>query len=510
MQNDNDPTSTQRSFGSPNQRTLPRPPDTARTHIQAIQSDRAARLTLGIVCLGVLVAQLDTSIVNLAVRPIGIGTAASTSELQWIVDSYNLVYACFLLTGGALGDLYGRKRLFVTGLCVFTLGSLACGLAPGVEALIAARALTGLGAALELPVSLAILAHSFPDPVKRARAIGIWASCNGLALAVGPTLGGLLVDTQGWRSIFLLVVPVCALAVAAALRFVSESSNREGRSLDLPGQALAACTIGALVFAVIEGPGYGWASWPTIFLLGGSLLSALAFLVVERRTGAAALVPLDIFRSKPFSASIAIAVLMTFGMYAMLFLAPIYLQGARGGTALEAGVELLPMSLTFFFVSQRAGSLAAGIGPRVVMTAGLVLMSGGLLALSFVAADTSIWLIGTAFLAIGAGLGLNGGPVMAVAIASVTPGRAGTASGVGNTARIMGATLGVAVLGAVFAAYAGARGVDGSAGTATLDGMLAGLRAAFRAGAAGEALGALIAFAFVRHDSLRPPDAVRV
>src|SRR5215469_7832716 len=197
----------------------------------------ATGLVLFTMSLGVLVAQIDTSVVNLAVKSIGADFKASVTALQWIVDAYNLVYASLLLTAGTLADLYGRRRIFALGIALFTLGSLVCGLAPNAAALIAGRAVAGLGAALEIPTSLAILAVAYPDPSERTRALGVWASCNGLAFIIGPTLGGALVEYAGWRSIFLLIIPICALVLVLTATSVPESKSPKGRRLDAPGQA---------------------------------------------------------------------------------------------------------------------------------------------------------------------------------------------------------------------------------------------------------------------------------
>lgn len=270
--------------------------------------------------------------------------------------------------GGGLGDLYGRRKLFAIGIVLFTIGSVVCGLAPNVGTLIAGRAVAGLGAALEVPITLAILTVTYPKPEERSLPLGIWASCNGLAFIIGPTLGGFLVDQAGWRSIFLLIVPLCLLTLALAWTAVSESSSPKGRRLDLPGQALAILTLGALSFAVIEGGRWGWSS-PWEFGAAITFVLALAaFVRVEARTPGA-MMPLDLFRSKSLSGSLALAALMTFGMYAMLFLMPLYLQSARGVSALTAGFQLLPMSVAFVVVSQLSGILSNMLGPRVMTVA---------------------------------------------------------------------------------------------------------------------------------------------
>ncbi len=451
-------------------------------------------LVLLAMCLGVLVAQIDTSVVNLGAHAIGAALGLGVSALQWVLDVYNLVYATLLLTGGLLGDLFGRRRIFIVGVAMFALGSLACGLAPDGTVLIAARAITGLGAALLLPASLSILAATYPDAGERAHAIGIWASCNGLAFAIGPTLGGILVTAAGWRSLFFVVVPVAALALLLAVRSVPESADPEGRRLDLPGQGLAMLALGGLTLAAIEGNRWGWTSAATLAGLAVGLVASVLFLAVEARTEGA-LVPLDLFRSPDLSGSLIVALLMTFGMYAMLFLVPVYLQTVRGATPIEAGLELLPMSVVFFAVSQVSGRLATRLGPRALMTAGMALIGAGLLLLAWISAGTGLLYVETALLVTGIGLGLNTGPVMAVTVSSVPQKRSGTAAGLVNTARMIGATLGVAILGAVFAAYGG--DVD-----APTERLIGGLGPALLVGGLGECLGAVAALALIRRDAL--------
>jgi len=450
--------------------------------------------------LGVLVAQIDTSVVNLAVKQIGAGLDAGVTTLQWVVDAYNLIYASLLLTAGTLADLFGRRRIFALGIGLFTLGSLVCALAPNASVLVAGRAIAGLGAAFEVPTSLAILTVAFPDTRERTWALGLWASCNGLAFVIGPTLGGVLVDAAGWRSIFLLIIPLCVATLALTGLAVPESKDPNGRRLDLPGQALAIATLGALSLAVIEGPRWGWGSIGSVLSFATSLAAGALFLMRQADDGA--LVPLPMFKNRAFSASLGVAAAMTFGMYAMLFLTPLYLQTGRGDGALLAGIELLPMSVAFVIVSQLSGRIANAFGPRLPMTAGMTMMGTGLFMLALLPVIDSLVLVEAALLVIGCGLGLNTAPVNAVAVANVPAARSGTASGLVNTARMVGATLGVAVLGAVFGIFAGGVG-DGSH-------IAAALAPAYIGGGIGEMIGAVAAFRFIRqdslhHDSLRQP-----
>jgi EmrB/QacA subfamily drug resistance transporter len=442
--------------------------------------------------LGVFIAQFDSQVINLALKHIGSDLGSSVSELQWVMDAYNLFYATLLLTGGTLGDIHGRMRIFVTGIALIAVGSVLCMAAPNGMVLIAGRALTGIGAALDVSTSLAIVSVTYRDPAQRARAIGIWASCNGIATAAGPTIGGLVVDAAGWRTVCVLVLPICALIIMLAIRSVPETRDPQNRQLDPAGQFFAIAALAALCIAAIEAPHRGWTSTTSLLSITAFVAATVAFLAVEKGKKDA-LTPLDIFRNAEFNATLAAAGCMTFGMYAMLFLLPLYLQNQGGLSAFSVGLVMLPMSLTFIVISQASGRLAGRFGARVLMTAGLASMGSGLLALVFVSASPSLLLIEFALLVIGVGLGLNTAPVNAVAVASVPSGRAGTASGLVNTARMIGATLGIAALGALYAIFA-AKG--------TTPAITTGLRLAFLGGGAVELVGALIAARFIRTDSM--------
>lgn len=451
------------------------------------------RFVLLATSLGVLLAQIDTSVVNLGLKSIARELDAGISEMQWVIDAYNVVYATLLLTGGILGDIYGRRRIFLLGIALFTTGTIVCALAPTAAILIAGRAISGLGAAFALPMSLVLLTLAYPQREERAHAMGIWASCNGLAFIIGPTFGGWLVDSVGWRSIFYMSLPACAAALFLTLYAIEESTEPESRQLDLPGQVLAIIALGGFAFAAIEGSHWGW-TMPLFAVLTGAAFAAIAFLWVEARTPGP-LLPLSFLGQPVFSAALAVAGLMTFGMYALLFIMPLYFQTIRGATPFIAGLELLPMSVSFVVVSQLVGYLTNNLGPRIVMTAGMACMGFGALAIAFVPENASLVFIELALFVVGIGLGLNTAPVNGVAVAAVPPARSGTASGVLNTARMVGATMGVAILGSVFASYAGQQANIPA-------GFMPGLRAAMIAAGLAELLGAVIAAAVIRHDSL--------
>src|SRR5262245_37167862 len=446
-------------------------------------------LVLFTTCLGVFIAQLDTSVVNLALKHVSSDLNSNVSQLQWIIDAYNLAFASFLLTGGILGDVVGRRKVFITGNILFALGSLACGFAPDNATLIAGRALSGLGAALELPVSLAIVSRTYPDGAERARAIGIWASCNGLAWLVGPATGGLIVDYVGWRGIFLVIVPFAALACVLAWKVIAASRGDEQRRIDVPGQVLVVIALATFAFAFIEGSHWGWSTAPVVGSLVATTLAIIGFVVVELKSRAP-LLPINLFRQSQFSTACLIAACMTFGMYATLFLMPLYLQVGRGASAFVAGLEMLPMPLAFVLVGQASGKLAVRFGARLLMTVGMASMGAGQLLLGFISVDRGLIYVEAAFLIIGIGLGLNTGPVLNVTVSAAPDAQAGVASGIVNTARIVGATLGVAVLGALFASHAGQN-------PATAPAIVAGLWPPLIGGAVVEFAGALAAWAMI-------------
>ena len=407
------------------------------------------RLTLVTLCMAVLIAQVDTSVVNLAIQPLGVYFTAGVAALQWVADSYNLVYAALLLTGGLLADLLGRRIIFMVGAAVFTAASLLCAFAPTVSLLIGGRALAGLGAALLLPASLAIIRVVWPDHVERGRVLGIWAGCNGLALAIGPTLGGLLIGQFGWRSIFLVVVPLGLAAFALALPTIPESSARQERHFDAPGQILGALALGGLALAAIETNG---ATLTALIALAAAIPALLLFIAVESQRGAAALVPLAMFRARGFLGAMTATAGMTFGMYGVLFLLPLTWQSSGILDPLGVGLALVPMALVFVLVSPFSGSLSRKFGVHSMTSGGVALIGFGLLILSVSAGWKSILADETGLILTGLGMGLATGPLLAVAVGAVSAARSGTAAALINVARMAGATIGVAVMGAVFAA----------------------------------------------------------
>lgn len=414
-------------------------------------------LALLTLCLAVLVAQLDTSVANLAAQPIGTYFHAGVGPLQWVIDAYNLVYAVLLLTGGLLADLKGRRRVFMLGIALFTAATLAAASAPSIAVLIGARAVAGLGAALLIPASLAIIRVIWRDPGERAYVLGIWAACNGLAFAIGPTVGGLLIQWFSWRSVFLIVVPVGIAALALAPSALPESADPQGRSFDARGQTLGALVLGGLVFAAIEAHTHALSAW----LAGAAAVgAAVLFVKAQRRLGSAALVPLSIISSPAFNGAALAYVGMTFGMYGAIFLLPLTWQGSQGLSPSMAGLALIPMSLIYVVVSPFSGVLTRRFGVRPVMCGGAAIVGFALLALAAAAGRGSLLAEEGGLALTGIGLGFANGPLLAAAVGAVSAERSGTASALINVARMVGATIGVAALGAVFSiAHGGAQGL---------------------------------------------------
>ncbi|MCF3947418.1 MFS transporter [Acidiphilium iwatense] len=424
-------------------------------------------LALATLCGAVLVAQLDTSVVNLATHPIGAYFKADVATLQWVVDAYNLVYAALLLTGGLIADLYGRRRVFIAGILVFTLASLLCAAAPDMPILIGGRALAGVGAALMIPASLSLIRVIWPDPAMRGHALGIWAACNGLSFVIGPTLGGVLIGWFGWRSIFLVVIPVGIATMALAFRALAESADRGDRAFDAAGQILGALGLGGAVFAAIMADGNAHAA---LIALAAACIAIVWFVVAERRRGAEALVPLGLFRIPAFRGAMLATMAMTFGMYGVLFLQPLVWQSTGGLGPIGAGLALMPMALVFVLVSPWSGALSHKVGTRFMTSGGVAIIGCGLLALAATAGLRQAGFAEIGLVLTGLGMGLATGPLLGVAVGAVPAARSGTAASLINVARMAGATMGVALLGAVFAALHG--DTEGLRGAMLLGGLV--------------------------------------
>jgi EmrB/QacA subfamily drug resistance transporter len=411
-------------------------------------SHRRRLLVLAICCASIIVVVMDISIVNVALPTIHRDLHTSESGLQWTVDAYTLVLASFLVLGGSTADRLGRRRVFQTGLAAFGLGSLLCGLAPGIGWLIAARAVQAVGGTMLNPVALAITANTFPDPAERARAIGVFGSMSGLALALGPILGGVLVDGLGWRAIFWVNLPIVVAAIVCAARFVPESRAARGRRFDPVGQVLMIGVLGGLVAAIIESGRLGWTSPVILGLLAVAALSGLGILRYEPRR-ADPLLELRLFRSVPFSAAIVMALQALCGFSAFLFVTTQYLQDVRGRSALAAGLCLLPVGVVVLVLSPRTGRLVGARGPRLpLVVAGAALALGGAVSLGLGPA-TPLPAVIASYLLFGIFLGTVNPPITNTAVSGMPRSMAGVATALASAGRQTGTTLGVAIAGTV-------------------------------------------------------------
>ncbi|MEZ0095770.1 MFS transporter [Streptacidiphilus sp. EB129] len=413
-------------------------------------STRRRWTVLAVCSLSLFVVGLDTTIVNVALPSIGSGLHVGTRGLEWTVDAYTLVLAGFLISSGALADRVGRRRVFRLGLVVFGLSSLACALAPSVGVLIAARVVQGVGGSMLSPVALAIVVNMITDPRERARAIGVWAAIFGLSMATGPTLGGALIAGLGWRSVFWVNLPVIAAALVLTAVFVPESRAEQPRRFDLPGQLLLVAAVGGSVALLIEGPRIGWGSTPAV--LGYVCVAAVivGFVRTEARRREP-LMDLQLFRRPSFAAAVVGAVVVFVALNATLLLNTLYLQHARGMSAVAAGAVTLPMAVAATVCAPLSGFLVGRVGPRLpLLLAGGFTAVGGL-CLVALDNDTSLRVLLLAYLLIGIGFGFANAPITNTAVSGLPAARAGVAGGITSTARQFGAALGIAVAGSIVA-----------------------------------------------------------
>ncbi|MEO3973331.1 MFS transporter [Streptomyces sp. CAU 1734] len=417
---------------------------------------RRRLLVLGICCMSLLIVSLDNTILNVALPSMGRELNASVAGLQWTIDAYTLVLASLLMLAGSTADRIGRRKVFMAGLVLFTLGSLLCSLAPNLESLVAFRMIQAVGGSMLNPVAMSIITNTFTEPAERARAIGVWGGVVGISMAAGPLIGGLLVDTVGWRSIFWVNLPVGLLALLLTWRHVPESRAPKPRRPDPVGQVLIIALLGSLTYAIIESNA----------VFAGIAVAALVGVVLYEPRRREPLIDLRFFRSAPFSGATVIAVSAFAALGGFLFVNTLYLQEVRGYSALHAGLYMLPMAGTTLICAPLSGRLVGSRGPRIpLLISGTAMAASGVLFAAF-DAETSDVLLFTGYVLFGIGFGTVNAPITNTAVSGMPRAQAGVAAAVASTSRQIGQTLGVAVIGAVLAA-----GVTVSAGSAAYAGM---------------------------------------
>jgi MFS transporter, DHA2 family, methylenomycin A resistance protein len=398
--------------------------------------------------LGYAVVQLDVTIVNTALSSIGASLGGGVFELQWVVSAYTIAFAALILTAGALGDRIGAKRVFIAGFAIFTAASLGCALSPNALSLIAARAVQGLGAAILVPNSLALLSHAYPDEKARGRAVGVWAAGASLALTAGPLVGGGLIGSVGWRSIFFVNLPIGLVGLWLSWRYAGETTRAPQREVDLPGQLAAIAALGALAGAIIEGGASGWTS--PLVLAGFAVSAVLAMLfVLQERRAAQPMLPLTLFRHRLFALTSLIGLLVNVAFYGLIFVLSLYFQRVNGWSAFATGLAFLPMMGVVLPVNLAAPRIAERIGAPLTIALGAAVAAGGCLALLTIAPGTSYSAIGLQLVAMGGGLGLLVPPLTSTLLGSVEKSRSGIAAGVLNATRQTGSVLGVALFGSL-------------------------------------------------------------
>ncbi|MFI6071461.1 MFS transporter [Actinoplanes sp. NPDC051343] len=401
-------------------------------------------------CLSVFLVGLDGTIAAVALPSIQRGLHAPVSGLQWTIDAYALVIACLLMFSGSLADRFGRRRVFRAGLAIFSAGSLLCGVAPTLAALVGFRALQAVGASMLGPVAMSIVATTFPEPAARARAVGAWGAVGGLSMASGPVLGGLLVGGLGWRSVFWVNVPIGVLALYLTHRFVPESKAARGKRFDPLGQLLVVTILGPVTAAVIEGPRHGWGSPLIVGLFALAVVSVPALAGVERRRSEP-LVDIRFFGDPVFSGALVIGLIALMTVGGFLFLNTLYLQEVRGFSPLHAGLLTIPAAAAIAVFAPISGRLVAARGPRPpLVLAGLLLATGTGLLIG-AGRSTSAWYLVTAYLLVGAGSGLVNTPITNTALSGLPRDQAGVAGAIASTARSTGGAIGVAVTGSIVA-----------------------------------------------------------
>jgi EmrB/QacA subfamily drug resistance transporter len=420
--------------------------------------------TLAAMCFALFMIMLDNTVVNVALPSIQDDLGASLSGLEWTINAYTLTFAVLLVTGGRLGDILGRRRMFLFGVVVFALSSAAIGLSPGQGWLVGGRAIQGIGAAFMMPATLSIITVTFPAE-ERGKAIGTWAGVSALALAIGPVIGGALAEYVSWRAIFFLNLPVAVGAIVVTLFATQESRDEShSHSIDLPGIASLSIGLSALVLALVEGNSWGWGSPGVLGLLAAAVIGLVSFALIEPRVREP-MVEFSLFSSKTFLGANAVAGIVSFALFAMFFFTALYMQNLLGYSPVEAGVRFLPSTLMVVLVAPIAGRLSDRIGPRPLIVGGLTLTAFALFLMTRIDVGTGYELLLPAFVLMGIGVALVMSPMSTAAMNSVDPQKAGVGSGILSMNRMVGATFGVAAIGALFQHLASNELADGLAGT---------------------------------------------
>ncbi|WP_349632152.1 MFS transporter [Acidithrix sp. C25] len=409
---------------------------------------------LAICSMSLFIVGIDNTIINVALPSMGRDLRASVSGLQWTVDAYTLVLASLLMLSGSTGDRIGRRRTFQIGLTVFSMGSLLCSLAPNLGFLVAFRMLQAIGGSMLNPVALSIITNTFTEPKERAQAIGIWGAVIGVSMALGPILGGALVDSVGWRSIFWINVPIGIAAFVLAGKFIPESRADHARKLDPIGQLLILTFLASATFGIIEGPASGWGSVKIVTTFSVAAIALVLLLIYEPRRNEP-LIDLRYFRSIPFSGATLVAIAAFGSLGGFLFMNTLYLQNIRGLSPLSAGIDTLPMAIMTIFAAPLSGRIVGSYGPRVPLLVGGLGIGLSSLALTGLSATTPFsWLFG-AYLVFGIGFGLVNAPITNAAVSGMPRQQAGVAAAVASTSRQVGQSLGVAIVGAMLSVAMG-------------------------------------------------------
>jgi EmrB/QacA subfamily drug resistance transporter len=425
-------------------------PGPGRVNRMAMTEDNRRWWALGAMCFALFMIMLDNTVVNVALPSIQRSLHASTSSLEWTVNAYTLSFAVLLVTGGRLGDLFGRRRVFLCGVVVFALSSGAIGFSPNDSWLVGWRAVQGIGAALMMPATLSIISNAFP-PQERGKAIGTWAGVSALALAIGPVVGGFLVQSVSWQSIFFLNLPVAVGAVVVALFAVRESRDETvTRTVDLPGVLTLTIGLGSLVLALVEGNKWHWGSGRELGLLLVAVIGLGAFVAIELRRRVP-MVDFTFFRARSFLGANIVAFIVSFAMLAMFFFLALYMQNIRGYSPLAAGVRFLPSTALIIVMGPLAGRLADRVGPKPLISFGLLAVSGALFWESHLTVTSGYSSLLGGFILLGIGMGFVMSPMSTAAMNAVEATKAGVASGILSMSRMVGGTFGVAVLGALVA-----------------------------------------------------------